>query len=181
MILRPLSKCLLKADRHGASTTSLGIQFQALPAFSVKNCFLLSSLNLLWERQLWATCPGTGSQGEEISISLCTSPPQEAAENDEVVPQPPSFQARQAQCPQPLLIAHALQPCHQLCYPPLARSRTLACFLNCGAQFTGLRSHTVFPHSMGMQLVQLEWFISGCAVSAYICLVRPFAGRKAWS
>lgn len=43
------------------------------------------------------------SQVEELSTSLPTSPPQEAAEGDEVSPQPPSLQIRQTQSPQLLL------------------------------------------------------------------------------
>ena len=43
-----LSKCLLNADRVGASTTSLGSLSQCLTTPSVKKCFLLSSLNLPW-------------------------------------------------------------------------------------------------------------------------------------
>jgi len=41
--------------------------------------------------------PVPGSQGEELSPSLCTSPPQEAAESNEVAPQPPFLQTRQTQ------------------------------------------------------------------------------------
>ena len=39
---------LLAADRPGASTTSLGSLFQCLTTLSVKKCFLMSSVNLLW-------------------------------------------------------------------------------------------------------------------------------------
>lgn len=42
-------------------------------------------------------------QGEELSTSLFTSTSQEAVENDEVATQPPVFQTRQTQTPQPLL------------------------------------------------------------------------------
>ena len=47
--------------------------------------------------------PVTGSQGEELSTSLSTSPPQEAVGSNGVAPQPPSLQTKQAQSPQPLL------------------------------------------------------------------------------
>lgn len=47
--------------------------------------------------------PIAESQVEELSTSLPISPPQEAAEGDEVSPQPPSLQIRQTQSPQLLL------------------------------------------------------------------------------
>ena len=85
---------------------------------------------------LWAipVCPFTGSQGEELSTSLSTSPPQEAVESNEVAPQPPFLQTRQIQNPQPLLTVHAFQLFHQLNCPPLDVFEYLWSFLNCGAQ-----------------------------------------------
>ena len=75
------------------------------------------------------TRPVTGSQGEELSTSLCMSPPQEAAGSNEVAPHPPFLQTRQAQSPQLLLIAHASQTFHQLCCPPLDTFKDLHIFL----------------------------------------------------
>ena len=71
--------------------------------------------------RLWTipTRPTTGSQGEEISTFLSTLSPQEAAESNEIIPQPPFLQTRQAQSPQLLLIGHAFQPFHQLYRSPL--------------------------------------------------------------
>jgi len=60
-----------------------------------------------------------GSQGEELSTSLSTSPPQGAVGSNEVAPQPPSLQTRQNWSPQPLLTGHSIQPCHRWCCPPL--------------------------------------------------------------
>lgn len=40
--------------------------------------------------------PFTGHQGEKLSTSLCPSPPQEAAESNEITPQLPFLQTRQA-------------------------------------------------------------------------------------
>lgn len=53
-----------------------------------------------------------GSQEEELGTSLSTSPPQEAAESNEVevVPQPLLLQMRQTQSPQPFLIGSVLLP-----------------------------------------------------------------------
>jgi len=48
LLLRALSKYLLNTDGLGASTTSLESLFQCLTNLSVKKCFLMSSLNLLW-------------------------------------------------------------------------------------------------------------------------------------
>ncbi|KAK4815837.1 hypothetical protein QYF61_008440 [Mycteria americana] len=64
-------------------------------------------------------CPVTGYQGEELSTSLSTSPPQKAVESNEVAPQPPFLPTRQTQSARPLLTGHAFQPFHQLCCPPL--------------------------------------------------------------
>ncbi|KAK4815415.1 hypothetical protein QYF61_001403 [Mycteria americana] len=61
----------------------------------------------------------TGYQGEELSTSLSSSPPQKAVESNEVTPQPPFLPTRQAQSARPLLTGHAFQPFHQLCCPPL--------------------------------------------------------------
>ncbi|KAK4830133.1 hypothetical protein QYF61_008560 [Mycteria americana] len=85
------------------------------------------------------TCPVTGSQGEEISTSLSMSPPQEAAESNEVAPQPPFLQIRQAQSPQPLLIGHSFQPFHQLCCLPLDTFE----YLNIFFKLWGPELHTV--------------------------------------
>ena len=53
----------------------------------------------LMQLSIIPTCPITGSHGEEISISLSPSPPQEAAGSNEVAPQRPFVQTRQAQSP----------------------------------------------------------------------------------
>jgi len=48
----------------------------------------------LVQLQTIPTHPITGSQGEELNTSLCTSPPQEAAESNKVAPQPALLQMR---------------------------------------------------------------------------------------
>lgn len=53
-----------------------------------------------------ATCPVTGSQGEQISRPHSTFPPQQAVESSEVTPQPISLQTRQTQIFQLLGICH---------------------------------------------------------------------------
>lgn len=104
MLLRALSKCLLNADRHGASATSLRSLFQGLTTLTVKEFFLMSSLILPWVCAV-PTSPVTGDQGAEANTSLCTSPPQEAAENSEVTSQPPFLQTRQPMCHEICLLA----------------------------------------------------------------------------
>lgn len=84
VLLSVLSECLLNADRHGASATSLGSLFQCLSNLTVKNFFLLSSLTIPWHsfvhsriscRQLWWA---------ETDTFLCTSPHQEFVGTHEV-------------------------------------------------------------------------------------------------
>ena len=48
MLLRALSKSLFNTDGHGASTTAPGSLLQCSTTPSVKKCFPMSSLNLLW-------------------------------------------------------------------------------------------------------------------------------------
>jgi len=83
-----------------------------LATLSIKKWFLLSG------PPVEPFPPGTGHQGAELSTSLSTSPPQEAAESREVAPQPPALQTRQTQSPQPLLREHTCQPLPQLWGPP---------------------------------------------------------------
>lgn len=80
------------------STTSLGSLFQGLTTLTVKKMFLTSSLNL----------PGTALSHSHTSWHRC--PPQNVAERNGVMPQPPFLQTRQPKCPQPLLTGRALQP-----------------------------------------------------------------------
>ena len=56
--------------------------------------------------------PITGYQGEEIITSLSTSPPQKAAEGNEVTLQNPFLWTRQTQSSQSLLTVHSFQPFH---------------------------------------------------------------------
>lgn len=92
----------------------------------------------LW--QVWTsldksiTHPITGYQGEEFSTSRSTSSPRQTLGSQEITPQPPFLQTRQAQGPQGLLTGPSFQPHHQLCYLPLDAWRTFTFFLNCGAQ-----------------------------------------------
>lgn len=89
---------LLNTDRLGALASTLGSLLLDYNILLVNKCFLMSGLNL--------SCLSFGpflcvpSQGEEISTSLFTSPPQEASENHEVTHQLPS---RQRQTPTPEL------------------------------------------------------------------------------
>jgi len=90
-------------------------------------------------------CPIAGYQGEEISTSLSMSPPQEAVDSNEVTPQPPLLQTRQAQSPQLLHIAHAFQAFHQPCCPSLDVFKDLHILL----KLWGPELHTVLkvrPH-----------------------------------
>lgn len=48
ILIRPLSKCLLYTDRHGAPTISLGRLFQCLPTLTINNILLNFYLNLPW-------------------------------------------------------------------------------------------------------------------------------------
>lgn len=64
-----------------------------------------------------SSCPIIGHQGEEISISISASPPQEVVERKQITSWPPFLQTRQPKCPQHLLTGHAFQPFDQFCYP----------------------------------------------------------------
>ena len=83
--------------------------------------------------QLWTITkhPITGSQGQEFSTVLSTSPPLEAAESNEVAPQPPFLQTR--------VFSHSSQdipssPSTIFVALLWTHLRTLTSFLNCGAQ-----------------------------------------------
>lgn len=67
-------------------------------------------------------------------------PSSEAVVSNEVTAWPPSLQV-----PWPLPTVPAFQSHHQLCYLLLAHSKTFTSFLNCGVQFIGLLSCTMFP------------------------------------
>ncbi|KAK4816662.1 hypothetical protein QYF61_019898, partial [Mycteria americana] len=78
----------------------------------------------------------------------------EAVESNEVTPQPPFLQTRQAQSPQPLLIGHSFQPFHQLWCPPLHAFKDLHILL----KLWGPELHPVFKNELcrGGTLTALE-------------------------
>lgn len=79
-----LSRYLLNTERSGA-TTSLGNVFQCLTILLVKNCFLMSSLNVSWHCcEPFLHTLFTGYQREEVSTSTSTSLPQETVDSNKV-------------------------------------------------------------------------------------------------
>ena len=73
----------------------------------------------LMHLQFISSCLIAGHQREEISTSPTAATLEEAADCDEVTPQPSLLQAAQNKWPQPLLISLALQTFRQLGCPPL--------------------------------------------------------------
>ncbi|KAK4811354.1 LOW QUALITY PROTEIN: hypothetical protein QYF61_027583 [Mycteria americana] len=67
-----------------------------------------------------------------------------AVESNEVNPQPPFLQNKQAKSPQLLLIGHAFQPFHQLCCPPLDAFKDLNILL----KLWGPELHTVLQGTL---------------------------------
>ena len=114
VLLRVLWKCLLNADRHEASSISLGSLFQYLTTCTTKKSFIISSLNLTGTALFcnWY-------QEKETSSFLFTLTPQEAVERNEVTSDPPFSSLKELKCPQPLFTGYAFQPFYQLCSPPI--------------------------------------------------------------
>ena len=104
--------------------------------------------------QLWAIPkhPITGYQGEELSTSISTSPPQKAVESNEVGPQSPSLQTRQDQSPQLLLTGHSFQLCHQLYCSPLEALKDLHILL----QLWDPELHTVLEVRLHQRWIQWD-------------------------
>jgi len=96
MLSQALSKCLKHQKARGIghrSTKPAPVFDHPLGKEMLPN---VKSGSPLVQLRTTPTHPITGSQGEELSISLCTSPPQEAAERNKVAPQPLLLQTRQA-------------------------------------------------------------------------------------
>lgn len=92
----------------------------------------MSTLNLPWHSfEPFPPILSLDYLGEELSSFLPTSPPQEEAESNEVVPYSPFFQTGEVQSPNPLLTGHSLEPInlHGLYSPPLDASRDLQVLL----------------------------------------------------
>jgi len=94
MLSQALSKCLKHLKARGIGHRSM----KPAPVFDhplgkemLPN---VKSGSPLVQLQTIPTHPITGSQGEELNTSLCTSPPQEAAESNKVAPQPALLQMR---------------------------------------------------------------------------------------
>lgn len=112
--LRASSKYLLNTDVLGTWITSLGSLFQFENTHS-KGMLPNSSEPPLTQPWGIASCSINGSQEEEISSSLFTSPPHEPAESKEVILLPSFLQAKQAQSPKQLLTGHSFPSFQQLC------------------------------------------------------------------
>jgi len=93
---------------------------------SVKKCFLISCLTLLWGSfQPFPHALSLDTEEKGIGTSLSTSCPWKAAESNEVAPLPPFLLTKQNQGPQLLLTGHAFQSFHQLCCFPLDAFKNL--------------------------------------------------------
>ena len=136
MLLRALSRCLLNTDRLAASTTSTASLFQCFATLSIKKCFLMSCPNSPWcSFEPFPRILSLENREKSSAPPSPLSPLQEDIESNDVAPQPPFLQTRQAQSPQLLLTEHAFQTSHQLCCPPLDTFKDLfTSFSNCGAQ-----------------------------------------------
>ncbi|KAK4806198.1 hypothetical protein QYF61_001121 [Mycteria americana] len=118
----------------GDSTTSLGSLFQCLPTLSVKKFPNIQSKPPLAQLEAISSCPIACYLGEETNTHLSTT----------------SFQAKQSQLPQLLLIRLVLQTLHQLCCPSLDALQHLSVFL----VVRGPKLNTVFevrPHQCQVQ------------------------------
>lgn len=119
--MRSLSKQLLTTGSHGASTTSLGSLFQCLTTLTVNKCFLMSCL----------LC----------AISILPSAPSSRAQHSPLTALQGAVRSaltllfsRQPNAPSIPQRTSCLQPCHQLCCPPLRVFKGLNTFLYCWAQ-----------------------------------------------
>jgi len=93
-VIKGIVQMPLNTDRLGASTSALGSPFQCLSKETLPN---VQSEPPLSQLETIPTHHVTGSQGEGISTSLSTSSPLEAVKSNEVAPQPPFLQTRQAE------------------------------------------------------------------------------------
>jgi len=105
--------------------------------------------------------PVTGSQGEEISTSISTSPPQEAIESNES-----PLRLLFSKLDKPMsqdIPSSPFQPFHQLCCPPLDIFKYLTNVL----KLWGPELHTVLkmrPHKCWMQQDNHLFWLAGYAV-----------------
>ena len=121
--------------------------------------------------QLWTipTCLIAGSQGEELSTSLSTSPPQGTAESTEVTPQPPFLQTRQTQSPQPLFVGRAAP--RRTCLPSPS-----AALLPCSVREGSFVQRQFFPTDCRYPVCNtdsLSWFFLLLLLFLPFCLARP--------
>lgn len=123
MFLRALPKRLFNTDRLRALATS------PVSNLLIKKCFLKSSLNLL-QLQITPTHLISISQGEEISTSYPTLPPQKPVESNKVTPQVHFISTWQTQSSQHLT-GHSFQPFHSFVAIFWTHSRTFMSFLKC--------------------------------------------------
>ncbi|KAK4831204.1 hypothetical protein QYF61_016041 [Mycteria americana] len=131
-LLRAPSNLALNVSRDGASTTSLGNLFHCFTTPTVKNFFLLSSLNL--PSFTLKTLPLVLLQQALLKILKGCN---------KVSPEPSLLQDKQPQLSQPFLIGEVFHPPDHFCGPPLDLLQQVHVFPVLRAQDTVLqvRSH----------------------------------------
>lgn len=165
MLLTILSKCLLNNGFGHWPVPQVSLQ--CLTILSL--CFLMFSLNFPWHSfESCASCHWIS--GEEVSISLFTSPPKDAVENNKVSPQPPFLQTRQTQTAQPL-IRHVFQPFHRLCFRPLNACKDLQILL----KLWGPELHAVCQmRPQQCWIVGLFWLVDDAVFDEHFLLSYTF-------
>ena len=107
-------------SRERASTASLGNLFCCFTTHTVKNFFLITSLNLpSFQFKPVTLCPVATSAVNKFVPIFLRNPFQELEGCYKVSPQPSLLQTEQPQLPQPFLIGEVFQHSDQFCGPPL--------------------------------------------------------------
>ena len=119
---RATSSLALNVSRDGASTTSLGNQFQCITTLWVKNFLLITNLNLPSQLKTIPPYPITTHPHMQLFPLLFIRSVQVLEGHNEVSPEPSLLQAKQAQFPLPFPIGEVLQ---QFSGPKISWKKTL--------------------------------------------------------
>lgn len=94
----------VSASRDNDPTTSLGNLSQCLTPLTLKNYFLVSSLNLPPQAMTIPSCPFIVGMIKETGLHLTKTSFQVVVETDEVSPEPPLLETKHTLLPRPFLI-----------------------------------------------------------------------------